>query len=500
MSRILRRPMFRGGRVESRGTGITSGLGYASGGQVTPKRGLVDGPGGYAGYPPTVGMGPNMTGSSYGKGFSMERLPATQSGRALGSLNQSISYNTGPSVSSGVGKELMTPAQIEELFKKPTKPTIESRIGSGLGRMFKSVPKGLSKAGDFVATQFPKVTKGGTIFAAVSGPGMIAEMNRPKTYAALDYMKSMNQSGVFDETAMQGEYEGFAKEFNRLNDTTKYTAIPDERGFFNKLLNPMSAITGLSGKTDEEITQILKTDEKKIEELNKPKSPGASLGNNGTITDPVKTDRQVIQEYMDMFKENLGGDTEDLKRSRYLELAKFGANLLGQPGGQSLGEAVGRAAAPTLEGFSKIEATERAGDRQAKALGFQAALRELEPGSIGKAIKDLKKVGFSDEKAKEIATKTGDNTRERTQEDRIKEFTKILMDSGVGTSKVSRSLAEKIEQSGLGMSGFESKEEAIKKGIIEENQLYFDKQGKTYKGKKVGDEIKLIEVQFTKSK
>jgi hypothetical protein len=74
--------------------------------------------------------------------------------------------------------------------------------------MFKSVPKGLSKAGDFVATQFPKVTKGGTIFAAVSGPGMIAEMNRPKTYAALDYMKSMNQSGVFDETAMQGEYEG----------------------------------------------------------------------------------------------------------------------------------------------------------------------------------------------------------------------------------------------------------------------------------------------------
>ena len=48
MSRILRRPMFRGGRVESRGTGIVSG--FAKGGSVnTPKRGLVDGPGGYAG-------------------------------------------------------------------------------------------------------------------------------------------------------------------------------------------------------------------------------------------------------------------------------------------------------------------------------------------------------------------------------------------------------------------------------------------------------------------
>ena len=40
MSKILRRPMFRGGPVDSRGTGITSGL------MDTPKRGLVDGPGG----------------------------------------------------------------------------------------------------------------------------------------------------------------------------------------------------------------------------------------------------------------------------------------------------------------------------------------------------------------------------------------------------------------------------------------------------------------------
>ena len=44
MSRILRRPMFRGGRVDSRGTGITTGL------TDKPKRGLVDEPGGYAGY------------------------------------------------------------------------------------------------------------------------------------------------------------------------------------------------------------------------------------------------------------------------------------------------------------------------------------------------------------------------------------------------------------------------------------------------------------------
>jgi len=34
MSKILRRPMFRGGVVDSRGTGITSGLGYEAGGRV----------------------------------------------------------------------------------------------------------------------------------------------------------------------------------------------------------------------------------------------------------------------------------------------------------------------------------------------------------------------------------------------------------------------------------------------------------------------------------
>ena len=53
MSRILRRPMFRGGPVDSRGTGITSGLADTS----KPKRGLVDEPGGYAGEEFLIGQG-----------------------------------------------------------------------------------------------------------------------------------------------------------------------------------------------------------------------------------------------------------------------------------------------------------------------------------------------------------------------------------------------------------------------------------------------------------
>ena len=41
MSKILRRPMFRGGRVDSRGTGITANLGYQAGGRVGYKDGKL---------------------------------------------------------------------------------------------------------------------------------------------------------------------------------------------------------------------------------------------------------------------------------------------------------------------------------------------------------------------------------------------------------------------------------------------------------------------------
>jgi hypothetical protein len=41
MSRILRRPMFRGGPVDSRGTGITANLGYNNGGRVGYNRGML---------------------------------------------------------------------------------------------------------------------------------------------------------------------------------------------------------------------------------------------------------------------------------------------------------------------------------------------------------------------------------------------------------------------------------------------------------------------------
>jgi hypothetical protein len=105
--------------------------------------------------------------------------------------------------------------------------------------------------------------------------------------------------------------------------------------------------------------------------------------NKNTTTEPVKSDEEVIKDYMEMFKSNLATDKDELNSQRYLELAKFGLNLMSQPGGLPGGKrdllgAIGRAGMPAIEGLSKIAAEERSGEKQAKILGFQAALKKLD--------------------------------------------------------------------------------------------------------------------------
>tara|TARA_R110002012_G_scaffold12137_3_gene54330 strand:- start:48 stop:635 length:588 start_codon:yes stop_codon:yes gene_type:complete len=192
---------------------------------------------------------------------------------------------------------------------------------------------------------------------------------------------------------------------------------------------------------------------------------------------------------MDMFKESLGADKDELNRQRFLEIAKFGANLLAQPGGQSLGEAVGRAGAPALEGFSKIEAAERAADRQAKTLGFQAALKELGDGPIEKNIKELKKY-MSEDEAIKVATQRGDATNKRTQQTVIEGYASDIQRSpGAPESDVIiKGLAETIVKSGNDLSDFAPLTETT---TIIKDKFYYDKQGKIYKGKEDGTYVEV---------
>ena len=80
---------------------------------------------------------------------------------------------------------------------------------------------------------------------------------------------------------------------------------------------------------------------------------------------------------MDMFSEAMGESKEDISRQRYLELAKFGANLLGQPGGDLLGS-VGRAAVPSIQGLAQGQADRSAANREIKLAGLKTAIAQMD--------------------------------------------------------------------------------------------------------------------------
>lgn len=311
MSRILNRPMFRGGgKVSSYGTGIASGLTnqpqrYARGGSIhTPKRGIVKGPGSY----------------SYADNF------------------KNINWkNTGAEVVKKAKDKVATSKNfLSNLI--PKGKNLESKIVQGSKNLWKKVPKkGLI---DVANKQLPNVMKYGVkpsvgITAAFAPTSIIGESNRPKTYAALEYMKSMNQSGAFDETAMEGEYEAFTEEFDRLNDVTKYTPIPDKRGWFNKYVNPMGFVTGLNpdDKTAEEINKIIAGDENKNNPDDPPPPP--------LIPDapPPLTMKEQVAKDKELFAELLGEgeargkDVSDM----LLRFAGSGGNTVGEKFQQYIG-------------------------------------------------------------------------------------------------------------------------------------------------------------------
>ena len=127
-------------------------------------------------------------------------------------------------------------------------------------------------------------------------------------------------------------------------------------------------------------------------------------GGTGELTESdLKT---VYADLLPMFQETLGVDGEDFKKDAYLQLARFGTNLMAQPGG-SLTSAIGRAAEKPLEGVGEIIGAKRAAERRPKELALQAALRETDPGTIGKSVRDLMKLGYTKDAAIKAVVERG---------------------------------------------------------------------------------------------
>ena len=125
---------------------------------------------------------------------------------------------------------------------------------------------------------------------------------------------------------------------------------------------------------------------------------------DGTGTDGggQQSDLENIQDYMKMFEAAAAGDPDDARKSKYLELAKFGANLIAQPGGDLVGS-IGKAASSSIGGLSKQMADEAATKKSAKLMGLKAGLSQTDMGEFGKKIKALAK--FSGRSEEDVAKK-----------------------------------------------------------------------------------------------
>ena len=177
-------------------------------------------------------------------------------------------------------QDLKTELQVKK--PKTRTPNIEQRIlgkTKGIGSRImgsKLVDQGLLS---LIGQNFPRFSgavKGGF------GPSVLLasqqatyESQRPKTYEELQFMR---ETGPLDETMSEEDLQQYFKTKAELRESG--TPLPDERGFFNKLLNPFAAVTGLpSGeKTDEvvEAKETIKAKNEKAanelkEEIEKPK-------------------------------------------------------------------------------------------------------------------------------------------------------------------------------------------------------------------------------------
>jgi hypothetical protein len=155
-----------------------------------------------------------------------------------------------------------------------------------------------------------------------------------------------------------------------------------------------------------------------------------------------QSDQELIKSYMDMFSEAMGESEEDVSRQRYLELAKFGANLLGQPGGDLLGS-VGRAAVPSIQGLAQGQADRSAANREIKLAGLKTAIAQMDDPTADK-IKTLARM--SGLEIKDVAKLMLDTSSDSSL-DKI-EATAKAIEGDVGSS-VALKIAQKLEKADL---------------------------------------------------
>jgi hypothetical protein len=274
---------------------------------------------------------------------------------------------------------------------------------------------------------------------------------------------------------------------NLLGDTSRLLSNIDD-AVYNYGLRPLGNLANYVVGTGDGINTIKKRDsvEDNIDNLIKARGldidgidligsaqasennlPPSLRGKKTDTTDSTTDDqtkelsdndlKTMYEDLLPLFKSELSADEDELKRQKYLELAKFGANILAQPGGDLIGS-IGKAAAPSIEGLTRVAETKRKTDAAAKAMALEAALKQADPGTIRKQVNDIMSLDPSLSKTEALAKvlSTGSATKEATSQGRIDDYATDLLESDyVKDKKAGKSAAEAVEESGLGIGVFQ---------------------------------------------
>ncbi len=363
MSRVLRRPMFRGGYVDSEGTGITSGL-------TEPRQG-------YANGPTDIGVQPSFT------------------------------------------------QRIYDIFN-PSTQTIVERLQA--------------------TQQQPPAVEEGSVLQSI--------------YDVINPSAETILKRIQERQAAQGEpiikTQSYREEQKRIAK-----AIEDK----------------------ERLEKLKREEEEKLKTTTTDTEKGKGVGMGG-MQQPAKTDlRTVYEDLLPLFQKELGAADDEFSRQKYLELAKFGLNLLRQPGGPPGGErnllgAIAASAEKPLEGYQTILAKEKQAQRLPKALALEAAMKLSDPSDIAKKIKSLSQMsGLSEEQVAKSFITTGESS--------VKTITNNAEALAENVGKESAlKIATTIQEAGISISQL-SKLPKDKNNNLEKEKItegyYYDNDGKVFK-------------------
>ncbi len=186
--------------------------------------------------------------------------------------------------------------------------------------------------------------------------------------------------------------------------------------------------------------------EEKIEKKGEPKI--TNIPPPPKKEDPEKSLMDVYGENKGIIDQVMGSADEDTKKSMYLQLAKFGAGLLAEPGGDLVG-AVGQAAAKPLEGVEATLAEKRKGEKDTKLMALQKTFDDMkEPDQI-KLVKSIQKeYGFDTFKeAYDFISKPKKSSAEINAENKF--YRETATNMGVSTEGFRREM-EKLDEKGFG--------------------------------------------------